>query len=734
MLTKTKKSPKEFLRKLWHSVEEFRARHPVIYIAIVFLIGILCSLIIEKGLRVYYNRLLKTQLTFNANRLILVGTVTEVILMILAYGKKGIDFIYKYRYLFGAGLFVLCVAMRLNYSSSGMLDGSIQPNHTTQTDDILTGVNRAIRSDEYIVSTPMILSQGQNDFNLVNPDIMADDVVTSFYPKLPNKTLTSVLTNPHTIGFAFLPLENAYSFYQLLPWFVAFFAVFEMLMIITKRRKLMSLIGAFVVIFSPVMLWFDSIQNVMYVALLFDIFYLFIHHGKTWKAKLGFSVLFGWVAACFVMMIYPAWQVPYGYVLLALLISLLVDNRKVLKWRDLIYVLPVIGMIAVLVLPNVITSLDQYRLTTQTVYPGQRSENGGGGALSIFYYIASIFFPLVEVPNPCEASGFIGLFPIPILVGLYVIIKSWRKKERPDPVLIGLVVLSLCFSFMCLVGNEFIAKITLLFFSPTNRLRPVLELTCLLIIIRLLGVYQTAKPYKRPALLAMACAIITAILVYLGTIQINTYASGAYMHSAMICAAFIVYYILIYGLLDRRKQTGYVIGVLAALFSGYQFLTIHPLRVGLDVYTDKPVAEKIRELSAKNQEALWLTSGPLLSDYALANDARVINSVNYYPIADRWRLFDPNGENDYIYNRYAHIGIAVSDQDATSFELLAPDAFAITLNYKDVCLLEPTYFLSDKDYRAVPGWSKKLIYDEDGMYIYQLDCQSEDSTNKAEKK
>ena len=50
----------------------------------------------------------------------------------------------------------------------------------------------------------MILSQGQNDFNLVNPDIMADDVVTSFYPKLPNKTLTSVLTNPHTIGFAFL--------------------------------------------------------------------------------------------------------------------------------------------------------------------------------------------------------------------------------------------------------------------------------------------------------------------------------------------------------------------------------------------------------------------------------------------------------------------------------------------------------------------------------------------------
>lgn len=126
------------------------------------------------------------------------------------------------------------------------------------------------------------------------------------------------------------------------------------------------------------------------------------------------------------------------------------------------------------------------------------------------------------------------------------------------------------------------------------RLRPVLELVCLLIMIRLLASYQADRPPKKPALLAIITSILSAILVYLGTAQINTYAGGPYMRPSMICATFIVYYILIYCLLDNRKQTGYIIGAIALVFAGYQFLTIHPLRSGLDIYIDKPVAQNTR--------------------------------------------------------------------------------------------------------------------------------------------
>lgn len=69
----------------------------------------------------------------------------------------------------------------------------------------------------------------------------------------------------------------------------------------------------------------------------------------------------------------------------------------------------------------------------------------------------------------------------------------------------------------------------------------------------------------------------------------------------------------------------------------------------------------------------------------------------------------------------------ISSKEPTSFRLQngnIPDAFELNLNYKDVCLLDPTYFLSDREYNNIPGWSKKLIYNEDGMYIYQLDCTS----------
>jgi len=725
MPTRTKKNPKDSFLKLQHNIQEFRTRHPVIYGAIIFALALLVSLVFEKCLRSYYNRFLSANLAFSLKRLILVGVVTEIIFLTLSYGKKGLEFIYKYRHLVGAGLFVLCVAMRINYSSAGMLDGIIQPDHSTQTDDIINGVSRGIRTDEYVVITSGIMSQYRNDFGLVNPDMMADDIITSLHPKLPNRTPFTLLTTPQYIGFMFLPFEYAFSFYQLLPWFVAFFAVMEMLMAFTKKRKLMSFIGSLFIIFSPVVLWFDSVQYIMYVALLFDIFHLFIQHGKTWKSKLAISALFGWVGACFVMLIYPAWQVPYGYVLLALLVGLIAIKREQLEWRDLLYVLPAIAVLAILVAPNILSSLEQYKLTTGTIYPGQRSESGGGGLDWIFYSISSIFFPLREVGNPCEASGFVCLFPIPILLGVYTIFRSAKKKQY-DPLLISLVILSIFFGIIYFIGNGFIAKITLLFLTPAVRLRPVFELVCLLIMIRLLALYQTTQSPRRPALLAIVTVIITAILVRLGAAQITAYSGEVYMGSTMLCAAFVVYYIAIYCLLDNRKQTSYVLGAIALIFAGYQFLTIHPLRTGIDVYTDKPVAEKIRELSAENQDALWLASNSTLSSYAIANDARVINSVNYYPVLERWRLLDPESKNIDVYNRFAHISIAITTKDPTSFRLQdghIPDAFELNLNYKDVCLLQPTYFLSNREYNNVPGWSKDLIYSEDGIYIYQLDCQ-----------
>lgn len=721
---KIKKTPKNFFLNFLHCAQDFRTRHAVLYGVIIFALALLISLVFEQCLRSYYNNFLAANLSFSLKRLILVTVATEIISLTLAYGKQGIELVYKYRYLFGAGLFVLCVAMRINYSSAGMLDGLIQPSYSTQTDDIITGISRGIRTDEYVVITAGILSQSHNDFSLVNPDLMADDVITSLHPKLPNSTIFTLLTTPQYLGFMFLPFEYAFSFFQLLPWFVAFFAVFEMLMVFTKNRKLMSLIGSFFIIFSPVVLWFDSVQYIMYVALLFDIFHLFLQYGKTWKSKLAFSALFGWVGACFVMLIYPAWQVPYGYVLLALLISLLVSRRKQLSWHDLLYVLPAIAILAILVLPNIFGSFEQYKLTTGTIYPGQRSESGGGGLAWIFYSISSIFFPLREVANPCEASGFVCLFPIPILLGICTIVRSAKKKQY-DPLLISLVVLSIFFAFMYFVGNGFIAKITLLYLTPAVRLRPVFELVCLLIMVRLLSSYQTTKIPHKPALLAIVTAIITAILVRLGSAQIATYAGEAYMGSTMTCAAFIIYYIAIYCLLDNRKQTSYLLGAIALLFAGYQFLTIHPLRTGIDVYTDKPVAEKIRELSAENEDALWLTSSSTLSSYAVANDARVINSVNYYPTIDRWRQLDSEGKYADIYNRFAHIGITIETEAPTNFHLYGsiPDSFHLDLNYKDVCLLNLTYFLSDREYDDIPGWSQNLIYSEDGMYIYHLDCE-----------
>ena len=106
------------------------------------------------------------------------------------------------------------------------------------------------------------------------------------------------------------------------------------------------------------------------------------------------------------------------------------------------------------------------------------------------------------------------------------------------------------------------------------------------------------------------------------------------------------------------------------------------------------------------------------ANYALANDARIINSTNYYPNFNNWNLLDTNGKYKDIYNRYAHISINLTDEE-TSFSLIQTDAFLINLNYNDMCKLKPTYYLTCIDY---DNSLLEKIYEEDGVYIYRVKC------------
>ena len=701
---------KEKIKDTIEKIKTTKKKHSLIFLILTIIICACFPLAIEKFV---YNLE-----PFYIKRFIFFLLFFESIGIIFFFEKKGFEFLYKYRYLIGIIIFILCVCLKINYSSAPILDDKIQPNYNVTENDIIIGKYRAIRTDDYVISITNILSQYHNDFNVINNKLMARDLILNMYPRTVNNNIISLLNNPSNIAYMFMPIENAYSFSKLFLWFVGFFAVFEMLMIISKNKKIISLMGTLLIIFGPVILWFDTVYYIAFVALLYDILYLFINSNNVWK-KMLFSVLFGWIGSCFIMWIYPAWQIPYGYLFLVLSISLLIDNKDKIKFSDIFYALISISIAAGLVLPNIVSSYEQYKLITGTLYPGKRNVTGGNGLLHLFYYAGSLIFPIKEVGNACEISGFISLFPIPIILGIIQFIKNIKNKTK-DILLFLLLLLELLFLYFDIFGSSLLGKITLLYMVPTGRLAIIIHLICILIMIRLISNYSfNIDNYKKKFVVAIISFISSLIIVYITRRMLNSFISSLYIGNLITAVLVILYFVLFYFLICNNKKSKIGLCVILGLISIFQFLTINPLVIGLDVYLDKPLASEINKISNQDKDAIWIsTDSEILQQYALASGAKVLNSVNYFPNYDYWKILDKDRKYDEVYNRYGRVVINLT-KNKTSFELFAPDAFKIYLNHNDVCKLGIDYIITETNY---DNKDFERVYEEDNTIIYKTNC------------
>ena len=68
-------------------------------------------------------------------------------------------------------------------------------------------------------------------------------------------------------------------------------------------------------------------------------------------------------------------------------------------------------------------SSEALNITMNTDYPGKRFEIGGNGLPALVSYVYSFLFPYTtQVENPCELSGMISFYPIPMILSVIFII------------------------------------------------------------------------------------------------------------------------------------------------------------------------------------------------------------------------------------------------------------------------------------------------------------------------
>ena len=147
---------------------------------------------------------------------------------------------------------------------------------------------------------------------------------------------------------------------------------------------------------------------------------------------------------------------------------------------------------------------------------------------------------------------------------------------------------------------------------------------------------------------------------------------------------------------------------------------VNPVDYGTDVVLENNMVHEVESIVHQDPNAKWLVQDMPIN-YLTVVGAKTVNSVNVYPNLDEWHIID-NGENEDIYNRYAHIMVNFQNESNTTFNLTSQDSFVVNFNVNDLEKLNISYILSPEDLDRLSNENVTFekIYEQDIYKIYHI--------------
>lgn len=307
----------------------------------------------------------------------------------------------------------------------------------------LVGTARAIRSDEWIVLTPLFQIAVMGDFSTFNTVSPYRESLRGFWA-LPISDW-SLVFKPQLWGFWLLPAGFAYSMYFAFMW-TGFLAGYTIVLRQLGASLAVAATGAVILYFSHfVQVWWTSNAPTFAFAPWPLIVFL-----SPIRPVLKAPLLF-WVSAVWVFgLVYPAFLIPAGFVLGVLLVAF---RHDALTGANL-----AAGALAAAGLAAVFVAYygDVLTVMTDTVYPGGRRVGGGGVPASkvlahVFPFLTTVqFHPLIASPNECEVAVVSTLLPLSLLA--FARYSSAGEALRPmaRPILVVALALVAMLAWMTL--------------------------------------------------------------------------------------------------------------------------------------------------------------------------------------------------------------------------------------------------------------------------------------------
>jgi hypothetical protein len=633
-----------------------------------------------------------------------------------------LETIIKYRYFVAIIIFSFLVVGKFHGSSIAFWDYIVTEKINSNENTLIVGEARGIRSDEWKIMIPMYLSQTMKKFPLINPNIRSNGQNMLFSTCSPVKSIC-MIAKPSVWGFILLGKEYGLSWYWYSRLLLLILLSFEMCMLLTDKNIFISLLGALWISYSPYMQWWLHGYTIEYLIsaqlIIVSIWHYITTTNRTVKLFLAIFFVIG--ASGFIFHLYPAMQVPIGYMVLIFIIFIIYCDRSKIKLGKYDYILFSSSVVAVSILVFIFISstYDAIKIMVSTSYPGQRVIRGGGFDFNYLQlYLSNWFLPFKNWSyshkdymfwNSCEASTIPNFLPA-IMIGFFWIRNSLNYKKY----LFYALFIYLLFLMTLLLFSypEWFEKYSL--FSYQKRLYNVVHIISFYLSLWVLSVTVKSNPLKWRESIIITLFVS---LIYYHSIKHSLMFSYMGVINSVISILF--FFALNLFFLKGMKKPFAIFMAIYIIISGYW---VNPLSRGVGSIYNKVAAEKILAVEKKHPGKKWAALNTWdHGDYLVALGVKTLNSVHFYPDLELWQKLDPFNYYYDIYNRFAHVVVSLTNEK-THFILNTAESFTVFININDLLNTDVEYLLSLGKLKGYNNIIKQIDQiEKDNLYIYKLE-------------
>lgn len=257
-------------------------------------------------------------------------------------------------------------------------------------------------------------------------------------------------------------------------WTTKFFALvlasYELFNIITNNNKNVSAAGTIVLAFSGCIVWnFTKIDAIVLGEIITVLIYKIVKEKELKKNILKAIAIIGCMLGY--MYTFRPFAISFGYLFFALILWILVSNRKELKENTNNKIV----LVATIVISVFLAIL------AGTFFPkvyGEDSQGLNAGIDGLFSYLYNPFLPYNMFEGIEYFGSFITMFPLPLILSLFYM----YKKEKHLEFLLPVTVIAVLETVYCISGfPDIIDKFTMLSTVGGMRVVPAVQLANLLI-------------------------------------------------------------------------------------------------------------------------------------------------------------------------------------------------------------------------------------------------------------